>query len=153
MLTTERAPKRGIMRLGTQTRRAITALGRSQKPILAPRRGERQEDGSPRLLPLRSWRLGARYSSCRSPPSNHNSYIITRRALPRGRGLPLYRGRVARIAPKFCAQTTAENGATPCAQRNKGSFARGVFYPLNCCTNATVRRVGYAHHPALSHHG
>ncbi len=55
--------------------------------------------------------------------------------------------RVARIVPEFWAQTTPENGATPCAQRNKEFFARGVFYLLSCCTNVVVRRVGYAHHP------
>jgi hypothetical protein len=28
---------------------------------------------------------------------------------------------------------------TPCAQRNKEFFTRGVFYLLDCCTNVVVR--------------
>jgi hypothetical protein len=49
--------------------------------------------------------------------------------------VPLSRGRVARIVPEFCAPTTPENGATPCARRSKEFLARGAFYLLNCCTN------------------
>jgi hypothetical protein len=51
------------------------------------------------------------------------------------RDVPLPRGRVARIVPEFCARTTAQNGATPYAQRNKKFLTRGVFCLFNCCTN------------------
>jgi hypothetical protein len=69
---------------------------------------------------------------------NHRSSIINHqsRGPSRTRDVPLYRGRVARIVPEFWAQTTTENGATPCSQRNKEFFARGVFCLFNCCTNA-----------------
>ncbi len=49
--------------------------------------------------------------------------------------LPLPVGHVARIATKFCASTTLPRRVTPCVQRNKRFFARGVFCLFNCCTN------------------
>jgi hypothetical protein len=52
-------------------------------------------------------------------------------------GVPLPMGRVARIVTKFCARTTPQNGATPCAARNKEFLARGVFYLFHWCTNGT----------------
>jgi len=71
-----------------------------------------------------------------------------RGALPRGQTVPLPMLRVARIVPEFCAHERPENRATPCAQRNKEFFTRGVFYLLDCCTNVVVCRAGSAHHPA-----
>jgi len=57
-------------------------------------------------------------------PFAFKSSIINRKS----EGVPLPRGRVARIVTEFCAQTTPENGATPCAQRNNESFrSRGVL--------------------------
>jgi hypothetical protein len=70
------------------------------------------------------------------PLSNHKSQIRGSASDP---SLPLPMGRVARIVPEFCARTTPRNGATPCAQRNNKFLARGVFYLLNCCTNAIIR--------------
>jgi hypothetical protein len=73
---------------------------------------------------------------------NHKHVIPANMSFPRRREssitnqtVPLSRGRVARIVPEFWAQTTAENGTTPCAPRNKEFLARGVFYLLNCCRN------------------
>ena len=64
-------------------------------------------------------------------------------ATPSGRGrllinqtLPLPLLRVARIVPEFCARTTPETRATPCPHRNKRFLVRGVFWLLDCCTNA-----------------
>ncbi len=66
-----------------------------------------------------------------------------------GRGLPLPMLRVARIVPKFCAQTTDATGATSCSQRNREFFAPGAFCLLDCCINATVPRTS---RERLSHH-
>jgi hypothetical protein len=52
--------------------------------------------------------------------------------------VPLPGGRVARIVSEFCARTAPENGATPCAQRNKEFFGGEVSYLLNCCTNVAT---------------
>ena len=55
-------------------------------------------------------------------------------------------GRVARIVPEFSACRTLPRRVTLCAQRNKNFFTREAFYLFNCCTNAVIRRVGWAHH-------
>jgi hypothetical protein len=65
--------------------------------------------------------------------TNHKSSIISHKS-----ELPLPRGSVAGIVPKFCARAGPQNRATPYARRNKRFFARGVFYLLNCCTNVVV---------------
>ncbi len=50
--------------------------------------------------------------------------------------LPLPMLRVARVVTEFCARARPESRVTPCAGGNKEFPARGVFYLLNCCTNA-----------------
>ncbi len=64
--------------------------------------------------------------------------IMTPRGSASGQGISLPRGRVARIVPEFCEQTTPKNGANPCSQRNKEFFARGVSYLLDCCINVVL---------------
>ncbi len=89
--------------------------------------------------------------SCPSSTSWFHAFKSQLRgAPPQGRGVPLPRGRVARIVPEFCARAASKNRATPCAGRNKEFLARGVFYLLNCCTNMVVGRVGYAHHHTVN---
>ena len=40
--------------------------------------------------------------------------------------------------PEFCARARPESRVTPCGPRNKESFAHGVFYLWDCCTNVVV---------------
>jgi hypothetical protein len=71
--------------------------------------------------------------------SSFRLQIINRKSSIINHTTPLSRGRVAGTVTEFCARTTPRNGATPCARRNKESFARGVFYLFDCCTNGTRR--------------
>ncbi len=68
-----------------------------------------------------------------------------RGAPPRGRGVPLPRGRVARIVPKFCARVTRQTRITPCAGRNKEYFTRGALCLFHCCTNVDSRTANGQH--------
>ncbi len=76
--------------------------------------------------------------SLRAKRGNLKSIINRQsRGFASGQRLPLPLLRVARIVTEFCARTTTQNGATPCAQRNREFFARRVFHLFNCCTNGT----------------
>jgi hypothetical protein len=78
-------------------------------------------------------------SAFKSSISNHKSLI---RGSVSDRSVPLSRGRVARIVPKFRAQPRPRNRVTPGAGRSKEFLARGVFCLFNCCTNHAGRAGG-----------
>ncbi len=95
-------------------------------------------------------------SASRNPQSRHwlpsalQSQIVNHKSQIRGpastEGIPLSRGGVARIVPKFCARVTPGKRVTPYARWNKECLARGAFSLFNCCTNG-------ANWELLSHHG
>jgi hypothetical protein len=113
--------------------------GRRRADDRGPQAGEGRPEASlfnPKSCHCEPVRLRSEPALSTAERDRLRAAITDPRGSASGQTVPLPLLRVARIVPEFWARVTSKNRATPCAQRNKESFSRGVFYLFNCCTNA-----------------